>query len=169
MIPLITTDYDLRFTSLLARDNTDMVVIHHTGNPTDDDLSAKQIHQSHLNQGWSGIGYHYVIRKNGSVEIGRPLWAVGAHAAGENWHSVGIHVCGNFEIAEPNQYQIETLAYLVAYVCDNYDLPINADHVVGHCDLMPTACPGSNLYSMIQTIRGKAVWYRQHYSYMEGD
>lgn len=169
MIPLVTTEYDLHFSSLLSRDDTDMVVIHHTGDEVDDDLSAQQIHAIHINQGWSGIGYHFVIRKNGSVEVGRPLWAVGAHAVGDNWHSVGIHVCGNFEIAEPNEYQIESLAYLVAYVCDNYDIPIDADHVVGHCDLMATACPGRNLYSILQTIRGKAVWYKQHYSCMEGD
>ena len=54
--------------------------------------------------GWAGIGYHYVIRKNGQVEIGRPDWAIGSHAYGENSHTIGVHVCGNFEIAEPTAY-----------------------------------------------------------------
>jgi hypothetical protein len=39
----------------------------------------------------------------------------------------------------------------------------NATHVVGHRDLMATACPGKYLYDQLQTIRGKAIWYQQHY------
>jgi len=163
MIAPTLTDYGLDFLSLYARDDTDMIVVHHTGNPSDDDLSAEQIHYSHLAQGWSGIGYHYVIRKDGTVEIGRPEWAMGAHASGENWHTIGVHLSGNFEIAVPTAEQIESCAYLVGWICERYDLVPNRDHVVGHCDLMSTACPGRNLYDMLQTIRGKSIWYQQHY------
>jgi len=157
------TDYGLEFTSLYARDDTDLIVIHHTGNLTDDDLSAERIHYMHLQNGWSGIGYHYVIRKDGTIEFGRPEWAVGAHAQGQNWNSIGIHLCGNFELAEPTKQQIESCAYLVGWLCEKYGLIPNATHVVGHCDLMATACPGKNLYDQLQTIRGKAIWYQQHY------
>ena len=126
-------------------------------------MSAEQIHASHLRQGWSGIGYHYVIRKDGTVELGRPEWAVGAHAHGFNWNTIGIHVCGNFELATPTPAQIESLAYLVGWLCDKYGLTPDADRVVGHRDLMATACPGQQLYDMLQTVRGKAIWYQQHY------
>lgn len=166
MKPPVIKDYDLDFTSLTERDYTDMIVVHHTGNPVDDDLSAEQIHESHQAQGWSGIGYHYVIRKNGQVEQGRPDWAIGAHAYGENSHTIGIHVCGNFEEAEPTEYQIESLAYLIGWLCEEYGLDPQRD-VQGHRDLMPTACPGENLYNMLDTIRGKARWYMENYK--EGD
>ena len=156
-------DYGLEFVSLTARDRTTKIVIHHTGNAQDDDLSAEQIHASHLMQGWAGIGYHYVIRKDGTVELGRPEWAVGAHAQGFNWTTLGIHLCGNFELVAPTKAQIESLAYLVGYLCEQYDLIPDPRHVVGHRDLMATACPGQQLYSMLQTIRGKAIWYQQHY------
>lgn len=102
---IIETNLD--FDSLYARECTDMLVIHHTGNSVDDDMSARQIHMSHKNNGWSGIGYHYVVRKDGSIERGRPHWAVGAHAYGENWHTIGVHVCDNFELVEPSKRQIE--------------------------------------------------------------
>lgn len=156
-------DYGLEFVSLTARDRTTKIVIHHTGNAQDDDLSAEQIHSSHLMQGWSGIGYHYVIRKDGTVEIGRPEWAVGAHAHGFNWNTIGIHVCGNFELATPTPAQIESLAYLVGWLCDKYGLTPDADRIVGHRDLMATACPGQQLYDILQTVRGKAIWYQQNY------
>lgn len=152
----------LEFVGLEQRGVTDQIVLHHTGNPTDDDLSAAEIHASHKAQGWAGIGYHYVVRKDGAVEEGRPHWTVGAHAYGDNSHTIGIHLCGNFEIGTPTPAQIEGAATLLAQVCGDYGLPIDAQHVVGHRDLMATACPGRNLYAVLQTIRGKAIWYQQH-------
>ena len=62
------TGLDIDHGSLTTRSITDQIVIHHTGNPTDDDLSAAEIDASHKGQGWSCIGYHYVIRKDGTVE-----------------------------------------------------------------------------------------------------
>lgn len=156
------TNLQYDYSQLSNRTKTDMVVIHHTGNPTDDDLSAAEINASHQAQGWTCIGYHYVIRKDGTIEEGRPHWTVGAHAYGDNDHTIGIHVCGNFEIGEPTQAQIESLAMLLANVCDDYGLPIDKDHVVAHRDLMATACCGENLYNQLQTVRGKAIWYQQN-------
>lgn len=156
-------DYGLKFRSLSTRAKTDMMVIHHTGNPSDDDLSAKQIHQSHLNQGWSGIGYHYVIRKDGSIEKGRPHWTIASHAYGENSHTIGIHFSGNFEKGHPTSAQIESGALLLAKLGNDYGLTLDSKHVVGHRDLMATACPGKNLYAELQTLRGKGIWYQQNY------
>ena len=152
----------LNFSSLDNRPKTDKIVIHHTGNPTDDNLSAIAIHSSHQAQGWSGIGYHYVVRKDGTVEEGRPHWTIGAHAYGDNSHTIGIHVCGNFEIGQPTDAQIESLAMLISGLAYDYGLPINDQTVVAHRDLMPTACCGKNLYEQLDTVRGKANWYQQN-------
>ena len=156
------TGLEIDHNRLETRRKTDMAGVHHTGNPWDDDLSAAEIDASHKAQGWACIGYHYVIRKDGTVEQGRPHWTVGAHAYGENGHTIGIHVCGNFEEAEPTDEQIESLAMLLANVCTDYGLPIDRDHIVGHRELMPTACPGRNLYEMMDTIVGKANFYATH-------
>lgn len=163
MIEPNIVETDLDFVSLTVRPYTNKIVIHHTGNPADDDLSAEQIHWIHLAEGWAGIGYHYVIRKDGTIEQGRPQWAIGSHAYGYNAQTLGVHVCGNFEIAEPTAEQIESLAYLIGYLCEEYELVPDKNHVVGHCDLMATACPGEALYDILQTIRGKAIWYQQNY------
>ena len=128
---------DLNFTSLTERALTDMIVIHHTG-CNDIDASAEQIHEWHLNQGWAGIGYHFVIRKDGTVETGRPEWAVGSHAFGENSHTLGIHLSGDFEQAYPTQAQLDTCAELIAELCRDYNIPLDRDHIVGHRDLMST-------------------------------
>lgn len=157
-IDVVETNLD--FTSLSERSYTDMIVIHHTGSP-DMDASAEQIHQWHLGNGWAGIGYHYVIRKDGTIERGRPEWAIGSHAYGENSHTIGIHLSGDFSAVEPTEEQIEKCAMLVADICDRYGIPFDRAHIVGHGELMATDCPGTNLQALLNdgTIVGKAVWY----------
>lgn len=146
---------------LIERETTDMIVIHHTGGD-DIDASAAQIHDWHLQNGWAGIGYHFVIRKDGTIERGRPEWAIGSHAYGENSHTIGIHFSGNFDEAEPTLKQIENGALLIANLCVEYDIPIDREHIVGHGELMPTSCPGDNLQALLddETLTGKAIWYR---------
>ena len=158
-VHLMETYLDINHSQLTTRRVTDQIVIHHTGNPTDDDLSAAEIDTSHKARGWSCIGYHYVVRKDGTVEIGRPHWTVGAHAYGHNSHTIGVHVCGNFEEAVPTDEQIESLAMLLANLCTDYGLPIDRDHIVGHRELMSTACPGRNLFAQMDEIVGKANFY----------
>ena len=158
-IPIVETYLDIDHNQLTTRSVTDQIVIHHTGNAVDDDLSAAEIDASHKGQGWTCIGYHYVVRKDGTVEQGRPHWTVGAHAYGHNSHTIGIHVCGNFEEAEPTDEQIESTAMLLANLCTDYELPIDRDHVVGHRELMATACPGRNLFAQMDTVVGKANFY----------
>lgn len=157
---LIDKGIQYNYNDLSTRDATDRIVIHHTGNPTDDDLSVVELNASHQALGWTCVGYHYIIRKDGRIEIGRPHWTVGAHAYGYNSDSIGIHVCGNFELSVPTHAQIESLAMLLANVCTDYGLPIDEAHVVGHKDLMATACPGNELYNMLSVVRGKAIFYQ---------
>ena len=149
--------------SLLERICTDLIVIHHTGNENgvDTDPSAAEIHQWHKNIGYSGIGYHFVIKKDGSIERGRPIWAQGAHAYGENWRSIGIHLSGTFTGDNyPTDEQIESAAMLIANICADYDIPTDRAHIVGHGELMATDCPGKNLQSRLFEIVSMANWYR---------
>lgn len=157
-IDIVETNLD--FDSLSERGATDMIVIHHTG-CNDIDASAAQIHGWHKNQGWAGIGYHYVVRKDGTIERGRPEWAIGSHAYGENSHTIGIHLSGDFEAAIPTTDQIEKCAMLIADICERYGIPIDRDHVVGHGELMATSCPGANLQGLLDdgTLTGKANFY----------
>lgn len=145
------THFQFRET-LLLRPKTDMIVIHHVGIP-DGDTSAAAIHRAHLANGWAGIGYHYVIRKDGTIERGRPLATVGAHAEGQNYHTVGINVTGNFEKEIPTPAQIHSLEGLVAWICKTYSIVPGPSTIVGHRDVNSTDCPGRNLYSLLPQIR----------------
>lgn len=137
---------------LLVRPKTDMIVIHHVGIP-DGDTSAVAIHRAHLANGWAGIGYHYVIRKNGVIERGRPLAVVGAHAYGENYHTVGINVTGNFDKEVPTDAQMKSLTELVTALCRIYHIDPGPATIVGHRDVNSTDCPGKNLYRLLPQLR----------------
>ncbi len=137
---------------LLVRPKTDMIVIHHVGIP-DGDTSAAAIHRAHLANGWAGIGYHYVIRKNGVIERGRPLAVVGAHAYGENYHTVGINVTGNFDKEVPTDAQMKSLTELVTALCRIYHIDPGPATIVGHRDVNSTDCPGKNLYRLLPQLR----------------
>ena len=157
--PYLEYDYD----RLQTRTATNKIVIHNVGATTDSDTGASWINSYHQkNNDWACIGYHYVIRKNGAVEEGRPHWTVGAHAYGFNLDTIGICVSGNFNIGVPTKYQIESLANLLANICTDYGIPIDREHIVGHKELNvgQTDCPGHNLYAMLDEIVGKANFYQ---------
>lgn len=76
------------------RNRTDFIVIHCSATKPGMDIGADEIRQWHKDKGWEDIGYHYVIRRNGTLEDGRDLNSVGAHVAGFNSRSVGICLVG---------------------------------------------------------------------------
>lgn len=129
-------DLGLQFGSLSQRAKTNRIILHHADAQT---CGAQLIHQWHKQNGWSGCGYHYVVRKDGSIEAGRPDSAVGAHAKGSNSDSVGICFEGDYDIEkEMPARQKAAGQWLVACIKRKYGV----SKVQRHSDVMATACPG---------------------------
>lgn len=125
----------------------------------------------HKDRGWSRIGYHAVIRLDGSVEPGRPMESIGAHVKGFNRTSIGVCVIGGVdEHGNPsctiNEEQLDSLEALIASWKQRYP----DARVVGHRDLSPDvdgdgvieefewlkACPSFDVAYWLRT--GKAVF-----------
>lgn len=70
------------------------IIIHCSATKEGIDFRARDIDRWHKEKGWSGIGYHFVIRLDGEVENGRPIEKVGAHCKGHNANSIGICYIG---------------------------------------------------------------------------
>lgn len=88
-------------------------VIHWTANYIDQPhIGAEDVHQWHLERGWDGCGYHYVIKRDGTIQRGRPINRIGAHAllGGHNRYSIGIsHVAGyNCVSGTPNPERFQS-------------------------------------------------------------
>lgn len=160
-VHVVDLNLDFEKSRLARRSATNRIVIHHSGTANDEDYGAEAINDLHIRlNGWAAIGYHFVVRKDGTIEEGRPVWAMGAHAQGHNSDSIGICVSGNFLIAKPTAIQIEALAMLIANLCADYSIPIDRQHILGHRQLNATECPGDNLYEMMYEVVGKANFYR---------
>lgn len=86
-----------------------LIVLHCAATPNRKHFTAEDIHRWHLERGWSGIGYHYVIDLNGAVEPGRPHYWQGAHVAGHNDGSLGICLIGTDEFTSEQHRSLERL------------------------------------------------------------
>ena len=80
-------------------------VLHHTASH---DVSANIVNEWHKERGWNGIGYHYIIRADGTIEKGRDINTIGAHAKGRN-NYIGIALTGYDEFTDA---QYKSLAKL---------------------------------------------------------
>lgn len=75
----------------------DKIIIHCSATQSKMDIGAKEIRQWHKAKGWSDIGYHLCIRRDGTVELGRDINRVGAHVSGHNTGSIGICLIGGVD------------------------------------------------------------------------
>ena len=158
-VHVIETNLDFLPTHEGLRKRTDKIIVHHVGE-TNRDVSAAEIHKWHLQRGFTGIGYHYVIRKDGSIERGRPRDWVGSHcnAGDDNYDSVGICVVGEFTKFQPELKQVDALTNLIADLCEIYSLRPGPDTIFGHRDRKHTTCPGTNLYIKLPSIEKKVAY-----------
>ena len=135
MLRIIKTKWQWRG-GLSTRPYTKDIVLHHAAAKT---CSANQIDSWHKGNGWAGIGYHFFIRKDGSIYEGRPLWATGAHAEGKNSESIGVCVEGNYD-TERTMPQAQKLAIkeVLSYLKGMYPTA----GIKGHREVGATGCPG---------------------------
>ena len=143
---------NLDFGSMNLRSKVlEYIVIHHTASTAKE--TVEQIHNFHINNnGWAGIGYHFYIRKDGTIYKGRDEKYAGAHCVDYNSISLGICLEGNFEIEKPTDSQLKSLTELLQHLKQKY----GNVQVVGHRDLNATACPGKNLYSKLGSVIANA-------------
>ena len=113
-----------------------LIVVHCSAVRPGQRSSAEDIDNWHKDKGWKGIGYHYVVRRDGTVELGRPLEEVGAHCYHHNRYSIGICYEGGLDEAgkaadtrTPEQKQV--LRELLEKLHQRFPEAV----IVGHRDL----------------------------------
>ena len=123
-----------------------LVVLHHrAGNGT-----VESIHTQHLKNGWAGIGYHFYIRKDGTVYEGRPIAYVGSHCKGNNSCSIGVCLEGDFRKEVPTIEQLRAVKNVYALVKKTYK---NIYKMVNHRDLFKTSCPCVDLVKLVNEVQ----------------
>ncbi len=154
------------------------IIIHHSaGSSVSNNWPAvvTAIWDFHVNtNGWSDVGYNWLIDPNGVIYEGRGDRVLGAHFSCMNSGTTGICMLGNFETAQPTFSMISSLSYLIAWEACMENIPpqdsrwhassqLNLPSVSSHRDgntstatngcPKGTLCPGANLYAMLPSIR----------------
>lgn len=120
------------------------IIIHCAATLPTMDIGAEEIRTWHVQRGFSDIGYHYVIRRDGKIEKGRDIGIAGAHARGHNINSIGVCLVGGVDAHNDpcdnfTDKQKRALQKLLSFLT----LTFPASEVLGHRDLpnVRKACP----------------------------
>jgi len=150
------------------------LIIHHSAGPnTASDWSAvvRSIWDFHVNtNGWSDVGYNWLVDPQGKLYEGRGKDVQGAHFCGTNANTTGICMIGTYTNVEIQTATRQTLTEMLAwYSCtDDIDPLGNSnhsgsnlllDHISGHRDGCATECPGESFYQTIEDLRMEVADY----------
>lgn len=147
--------------SMKQRASTDWLVVHCSATTPTMDIGRAEIDRWHRAQGWLMIGYHFVIRRDGRIEIGRPEGAIGSHVAGYNSNSIGICMVGGVSATGKSEdnytsAQYATLATLLQELRTRYPRA----KVQGHRDFPKVAkdCP---CFDVSEWVNSTGVFLKQ--------
>ena len=124
------------------RKKTNYIIIHSTNTKPNVDIGAIDIDEKHRKRGLLKIGYHSIIKRDGTIEIGRSFNEIGAHLSEYDDKSVGICLIGGKNtkgIIAPDYTKVQQKALytLVKVLTFVYKDAI----VIGHNKLERTQCP----------------------------
>lgn len=114
------------------------VFLHCTATREGQDIDAATIRKWHLAQGWRDIGYHFVIRLDGSIEVGRPENMVGSHVAGFNTGSIGVVYVGGLDAqGKGKDTRTDAQKVAMAKICKDLAKAYPGARFLGHRDASP--------------------------------
>lgn len=123
-----------------------LLVVHCSATKPNQDIGVDEIRDWHKERGFSDVGYHDIIRRNGLLEKGRPVDKPGAHAKGHNEHTIGVCLIGGIDQQGNPDFnftdrQMRTLRDYINQSRDTHNL--TQKQIVGHRDLpgVDKACP----------------------------
>ena len=134
--------------NMMSADSVRFLVLHCSASRCNQDYSVEQLRRDHKARGFYDIGYHFYIRKDGTMTQHRKLLEVGAHARPYNRCSIGICYEGGLdEQGKPcNTMTTEQETRLID-LFRNLKILFPKAKIVGHRDLpgtTPKECPCLN-------------------------
>jgi N-acetyl-anhydromuramyl-L-alanine amidase AmpD len=129
-----------------------LIIIHCTATPPEFDIDVETVRRWHIfERGFNDIGYHYLIKRDGTLESGRPVDMVGAHASGYNQNSIGVALVGGISKkgAAVNNFtneQFDTLKKLLNELKSTYE----GIKIIGHNEVSNKACPSFNVQEWLK-------------------
>lgn len=123
--------------------NVTEIIVHCTATPQGKDFTVSDVDRWHRANGWDGIGYHWLVYRDGTTHPGRDEAKAGAHCKGHNARSVGVCYVGGLATDgrtpkdTRTQEQKAALLKLLKELRRRYP----AAKIYGHRDFAAKACP----------------------------
>jgi N-acetylmuramoyl-L-alanine amidase len=120
------------------------IILHSTYTPEGREHDVEDIRAWHIARGWKDIGYHYLIQLDGTIEQGRPLDNIGAHAKGYNQGSIGLVYVGGMSSSGRTPQDTRTPEQIksISKLVDSLNLVLGGNlTVMGHNEVSSKACP----------------------------
>lgn len=137
-----------------SRRNISMIIVHCSATPEGKDVSVESIRSSHKAQGWSDIGYHYVITLSGDVKQGRNVDLIGAHCQGKNTNSIGVcYVGGVDKDGRPKDTRTERQRIQLKQLLIQLLILYPGARIYGHRDFANKACPSFDATKEYKELR----------------
>lgn len=125
--------------------NIKYIILHCSATKEGKEYHAADIERWHKSRGFTCIGYHYVIGLDGSVEKGRPVETVGAHALGYNAESIGVCYIGGLDsFGKPKDTRTNRQKFALSCLLTQLHARFPDAIIVGHNEVAKKACPCFN-------------------------
>ena len=129
----------------MPQDSVSFIIIHCSATRETQDYTPEQLKHDHLARGFIDVGYHFYIRKDGTVTQHRRLNEVGAHCRPFNRCSIGVCYEGGLDAAgKPKDTRtLKQRASLIGLILDLHRQFPKAV-IRGHNEMpgaIPKACP----------------------------
>lgn len=130
------------------------IIVHCTATRAGIDCTVEDIRRWHKQQGWSDIGYHYVVYRDGSVHEGRNVNIAGAHCLNHNTYSIGVCYVGG--LARDGKTPADTRTVAQAEALEKLLIELRrlypSAHIYGHRDFANKACPCFDVHKCYRDI-----------------
>lgn len=135
--------------------NITQIIIHCSATPEGKNIGATTIRGWHKEKGFNDIGYHYVIRLDGTIEEGRPIEQIGAHCQGHNRNSIGICYIGGTEkdCKTPKDTRTTKQRQALEQLCKQLKAEYPNATIHGHSEFANKACPSFDVKQWIKEVK----------------
>jgi len=138
---------------LESKRDIDLIILHCSDTYSNMDISVKDVDNWHKKRGWSGVGYHFFIKLDGTIETGRDIDKIGAHCKGYNKNSIGIcYAGGKGDNGKPEDTRTDAQKRSISALIINLQASNPSAEVKGHNELSSKACPSFDVQNDLKNL-----------------
>ena len=143
VFPYVNSKEELQLEIRKTTRDVSEIVVHATESYTNANIGSEEIHIRHIEAGHDGIQYHYVIRRDGTLQRGMPTDTPSTASAilGHDKNCIDVALVGGVNVPSEADYPLLNLSAssftqaqmkTLEAVCESFYLKVSGGQVMGH-------------------------------------